>query len=141
MTIEEALYSKLASVAGITALVSTRIYPDAAPQGATRPLIVYRHSGRTDKACLSGDQSGLVLDDFELLAEGLEREDCAQIRDAISDGLDGTTARGTWGGVGGLAVRGCTITTASASQEQPPEASEDFRREALLDLTIIWKRG
>lgn len=80
------------------------------------------------------------MDDFELLSEGLERGDCAAVRDALQTALDGTAARGTWGGVGGVSVRGCTVGTASASQETPPEASQDFKREALLDLTIIWKR-
>lgn len=39
--VEPVIYTKLSGTAGITALVSTRIYPVQGPQGGTRPLIVY----------------------------------------------------------------------------------------------------
>lgn len=141
MTVEDALVAKLKSLGAISALVGTKIFPDTAPQGTATPYLVYEQTSRSDKACLSGERSGIVMDDFQFFAEGLERSDCAAIRDAVTAAVDGTLARGTWGGVGGIAVRGCTIGTASSSNENPPEASQDFRRKSMLDLTIIWKRG
>jgi len=140
MTIEDALFAKLSSVAGITALVSTRIYPDTAPQGAAQPFLIYRQSGRSDRACLSGERSGIVTDEFDLMAEGLDRAALSAIRDAVQAALDGTTARGLWGGVSGVNVRGCLVDTAIANKETPPESSEDHRRELVLSLTVIWKR-
>lgn len=37
----KALYNILSNAAGVTAIVSTRIYPDTAPQGSTLPYVVY----------------------------------------------------------------------------------------------------
>lgn len=57
--VTEALYSKLSGTAGLTALVSTRIYPDLMPQTPTMPAVVYqmisnhreeRHRGQTGDA-------------------------------------------------------------------------------------------
>ena len=57
--VTEALYSQLAATAGLTALVSTRIYPDLMPQPPTLPAVVYqmisnvreeRHGGQTGDA-------------------------------------------------------------------------------------------
>jgi len=39
--IGKALYGKLSATAAVTALVSTRIFPDMATQDATYPFIVY----------------------------------------------------------------------------------------------------
>ncbi len=41
MSIESDLYSTLAAAAGVTALVSTRIYPGLAPENATVPYVLY----------------------------------------------------------------------------------------------------
>lgn len=42
MSIETTLYSTLSSASGVTALVSTRIYPMVAPDTATTPYITYQ---------------------------------------------------------------------------------------------------
>lgn len=41
MIIEEALQAYLATVAGVTALISTRIYPEKLPQDPTLPAVKY----------------------------------------------------------------------------------------------------
>ena len=41
MTIETDLYDTLSNDAGVTALVSTRIYPQIAPESASLPYITY----------------------------------------------------------------------------------------------------
>lgn len=41
MSIESTLYSTLSTTAGVTSLVSTRIYPQVAPESAALPYIVY----------------------------------------------------------------------------------------------------
>jgi hypothetical protein len=40
-TVEQALYKELVATAQVAALVGTRIYPQAAPQGTTADYIVY----------------------------------------------------------------------------------------------------
>jgi len=57
--ISEALYTTLSTTSGVTALVSTRIYPNLMPQTPTLPAVVYqmisnvrgeRHRGQTGDA-------------------------------------------------------------------------------------------
>ena len=57
--VTQALYTQLSGTAGLTALVSTRIYPDLMPQSPTLPAVVYqmisnvreeRHGGQTGDA-------------------------------------------------------------------------------------------
>jgi hypothetical protein len=42
MNVGQIIYGVLSATAGVTALVSTRIYPDMAPQNATFPYIVFQ---------------------------------------------------------------------------------------------------
>lgn len=44
MSAESDLYASL-NVAGVTALVSSRIYPDMLPEGAAYPAVVYARTG------------------------------------------------------------------------------------------------
>lgn len=41
MSIETALYTTLTTHSGVSALISTRVYPNPAPQGAAKPRISY----------------------------------------------------------------------------------------------------
>ena len=45
MAIEEALYTRLSGHAGLTALVSTRIYPVKLPQNPVYPAVTYESRG------------------------------------------------------------------------------------------------
>jgi hypothetical protein len=54
MTVETALYSTLAGTSGVSALVSTRIYPGIAPESAAMPYIVYSLVGTDRLATLLG---------------------------------------------------------------------------------------
>ena len=42
MNVGQIIYGRLSAVAGVTSLVSTRIYPDMAPQNATFPYVVFQ---------------------------------------------------------------------------------------------------
>jgi len=54
MSIETDLYSTLSGAAGVTALVSTRIYPGVVPESASKPCIEYSTVIGTRDATLSG---------------------------------------------------------------------------------------
>jgi hypothetical protein len=56
--IETSLYAYLAAYAGLAALVSDRIYPVIAPQGSTKPCLVYTKIGNDRKHSMQG-YSGL----------------------------------------------------------------------------------
>jgi hypothetical protein len=53
---EESLYSTLTGYAGLTALVSTRVYPQVIPQGATMPLLVYTRVSTTREQAFGSGQ-------------------------------------------------------------------------------------
>lgn len=54
MSIESDLYSGLTGHAGLSALISTRLYPDVAPQNATRPYVVYQRISTRKFQAISG---------------------------------------------------------------------------------------
>ena len=51
MSAETALYAVLSAYAPLTALVSTRIFPDAIPEDKALPAVVYGNEGATPEAC------------------------------------------------------------------------------------------
>lgn len=63
---EQLLYQALAADPDLTGLVSDRIYAVKAPQGAAKPLIIYRRSRGRPEQTLTGYQ--LVTTDFAIEA-------------------------------------------------------------------------
>ncbi|MDV2503083.1 MAG: DUF3168 domain-containing protein [bacterium] len=94
MAIEEAIYTRLSTFAGLTALVSTRIHTLVLPEGVTYPAVsFFRVSGPRVHAM--GSEPGLVMPRFQVSAwdqdvEGVSsgyttaRAVSAQIRAALS---------------------------------------------------------
>lgn len=88
MSVESALYSYLGGVAAMTALVSTRIYPSQAPQGAALPYIVHHKISERRFPHVAGP-SGMVrarqqIDVFAATFDGAQA-----ISDVLRDRLDG----------------------------------------------------
>lgn len=54
MSAETELFALLAASAGVGAVVADRIYPDAADQGADRPLIVYTRAATEYERTIGG---------------------------------------------------------------------------------------
>lgn len=57
---EEAVYSRLSTFAGLTALVSTRIFPDRAPEGQVFPLVTFQRIS-TSRPSAFGVDAGLAI--------------------------------------------------------------------------------
>jgi hypothetical protein len=55
MSVGAALYDRLSNFAGLSALVSTRIYPVLAPQSVTLPYLVYERISGTRIRALTSD--------------------------------------------------------------------------------------
>ena len=45
MSIESIMFAALTQSGSLSALIGTRLYPDAVPQGASRPCVVYQRTG------------------------------------------------------------------------------------------------
>lgn len=91
-TINEALWTRLTGVSGLSALVSARVYPGYAPQNATRPFVTYFLVTRTHYTSHDGS-SGAARSRYQFSAWSdnyLEAEAVAeQIRLALQ-GYAGT---------------------------------------------------
>ena len=101
MVIEEALYAFLAATAGVTALVSTRIYPQVIPQDAVLPAIAYQRISGPRVHSQSG-ASGLAYPRFQFTCQAATYSAARQVANAVRAALDGY--RGTMGGAGGVSV-------------------------------------
>lgn len=62
------LYSKLAADSALTAVVSTRIYNEVAPQNATYPLVVYQMQSAVDLPAAGG---GRILTNSQWLVRAI----------------------------------------------------------------------
>ena len=58
--IESTLYTRLSTYSGLTALVSTRIYPLVCPQGVTYPAVVYQRISTMAREVAMGSDPGIV---------------------------------------------------------------------------------
>lgn len=105
MTIQDAIYSYLSTYSGLTALVSTRIYPIMAPQGAAAPhVIFYKASGNSVHTMSTDPRLGRSSFSFSCYAttpEGAQAVATA-IRDAMRD--QGGQTWGAVDGAGGLYI-------------------------------------
>jgi hypothetical protein len=65
-TIEEALVARLAAVAEVTALVTSRVYPVRAPQGAIMPCITYQRISAPQRDANFGADTGIAWPRFQI---------------------------------------------------------------------------
>lgn len=56
MSAETELYAVLSAASGLTALVDTRIYPDAIPEDSTLPAVVYGRASTDPVLSISGQK-------------------------------------------------------------------------------------
>lgn len=102
MTLEQALYSYLSTYAGLTALVSTRIYPVTMPQGVTYPAVTYTRIS-APRIHAMGRDTGLASPRVQVDCWGSSYSSvkgvAAQVRAALQD------FSGLMGGAGGVTVQ------------------------------------
>jgi hypothetical protein len=105
LNIEQAIFKYLSTYAGLSALVSTRIYPDLLPQTITYPAIVYTLiSGVNDETL--GEDSDTTEErwQFTINASSVDSRAnvCKQLKKAFKDYNKGSTR--IMGGSGGVPV-------------------------------------
>lgn len=80
--IEEALYKYLRDDAGVSALVSDRIYPLVAPQGAIMPAIVHQRITTARPQTLDGS-SGVALPWFQFRCWAATYDEACALAEAV----------------------------------------------------------
>lgn len=83
MSAESQLYAALSGAAGVTALVSTRIYPDAVPQEQALPSMAYARIETEYLSTIHGSSLG-QFGTFELVCMAEARDDADAIADAVA---------------------------------------------------------
>jgi len=128
-----ALYSILSGAAGVTELVSTRIYLARAPQGAALPYVWFEDRSTTYIRALSGDQAyRRSLVDVNCIAASAT--EAIAVADAVTSAIN--DARGTYAStpIVNVAVLGDDTNTL------PPTSGEEFGAfERSLDVEITWR--
>lgn len=82
MSAESDLYAALAGHAPLTALVSTRIYPDAIPEDKPLPAVVYSTEAAAPEWCLN-DTAAATAYRFRIVAWGTTRTAASGVGDQI----------------------------------------------------------
>ena len=104
MNAEKVVYALLSADAGVTAIVSTRIYPSDLPQQIAVPAIVYRHVDTVDRPTIHGDGgSQLVQTRISVIAIANDYATVKSINEAVKDAM-----RYRFGSIAGVQV--ATIT-------------------------------
>lgn len=95
--IEETIYTRLSTFAGLIALVNTRIYPIIMPQGVTYPAVTYqRISAESRESCMIEDV-GFARTTFQVTAWGDTFKEVRTISEQLRQALQRWTASGVQG--------------------------------------------
>jgi len=92
VAVEDAIYSRASGHAGLSALISTRIYPGLAPQDVTLPAVVYQRVSSVPESLLTAD-TDVIRDRFQftVLASSYES--------AVNVGIQIRSALQRWQGI------------------------------------------
>ena len=130
MTIEAAVYSRLGAVAGVTALVSTRIYPDQGPQKPTDPYITFRVVSERHEHHMTAAAGG-VFARVQIDCWSRTSEDAAAVGEAVRNALQGWT-----GTAGSVAVKLSHLANRFSMPAGPSDGSDAAWHRATLDFLM-----
>ena len=95
--IEATLYTRLSTFAGLTALVSTRIYPLICPQGVTYPAVTYQRISTMPREVAMGSDPGIARARIQVSAWGVTYSSVKAIADQIRLALERYNTTGIFG--------------------------------------------
>jgi hypothetical protein len=101
MQLEESLYTYLSTDSGISALISTRVYPEVAPQSASAPFLVYQRITTQRIHTMSADQ-GFVMATMQFTVWDNTITSARSVSEAVRAALQNHS--GLTGGVGGVTI-------------------------------------
>lgn len=130
MRIDEALYTFLSTTAGIAALVSTRVYPEALKVNVTMPAITYLQVSSVPIRTMGGRVGRSPR--FQIDCWGSTPSSARAVAETVITALDHYS--GTMGGGGGVTVRGAFLE--NDQQIHEPEAN---LHRVSLDFTIHYQ--
>ena len=118
MNLDEALYARLSTYAGLIALTSTRIYPMELPQTPTLPAITYYRVNAPTEHVMGETISDIERATYRIQCWGATMTSARAVADQVIAALDGF--KGLLGGA--LGVR-CWITRTNSLDLDDPDTS------------------
>jgi hypothetical protein len=116
MSLEDGLYTYLGANAGVSALVSTRIYPVVLPEGKALPALVFQRISSDRHYHLSG-YSQLCYARMQITSLATTPEGARGLAEAVRNALDAYA-----GAMGSTTVQSCMMDN---EVELPSEGSAD----------------
>lgn len=95
--IEETLFTRMSTFAGLTALVGARIYPLILPQGVTYPAVTYQRISSEPRESCMVDDAGIVRSRFQITAWGDTFAGVRNIMEQVRQCLQRWTTSGVQG--------------------------------------------
>jgi hypothetical protein len=127
LTVEQAVYERLAAAAGVTDLIQTRIYPILAPQDVARPYVVFARQETANLATLGGRGTHDRVD-LQVICHAETVDGARALASAVIVALD------EWRGAG--VVEWCRLTARTQARTQEVDAAPSLYAEALLFLIL-----
>ena len=125
--IEDAIYSRLAGFAGLSALVGTRIYPMHLPQKPNFPCLAYRRVSSSPINALAVD-TDIMTCNFDVASFSKTADECYSVAEQIRLSLQ------RWQGTeSGVVVMDCMIT--NIDQDYQPDL-EIYESELTMQITF-----
>lgn len=109
MTCGQSLFSHLAAVQGIAAIVDQRIYPVMGPQDEKRPLIVFALANRADDLVLRGPMT-MATTSWEVDCISPDYDQAHELAEAVIASLN--YFKGRLGGPDGVYVESASLSAA-----------------------------
>jgi len=128
-TLEEGVVAYLKQFSGLTALISTRVYPERIPDAATFPLVTYQRisTPRTLTMDTSGATGDLISPRFQFDAWATTTSGAKAITDQIRAALNGKT-----GSIGSVTIR------ASLADEEVPTFVPEIQKHRNRSEYIVF---
>jgi len=127
MPIDSAVYTRLSGFAGISALVSTRIYPPPVPQNGTYPLVTYQEVSRVPIHVMGGTASPVhIRYQVDCWAETVAgaKAVAAQVESAL-DNYAGTSD--------GVVILNCFLEVGQSMDYNDSEGVHRYMQEYVLE--------
>lgn len=134
-TIQEALHAKLVATSAVTALVSTRIYPEGSAQ-ATGPEAAAYVTYEAVSGMVINDHdgaSGLRRSRISFMAHAVTRASVVAVCEALIDALNGYS--GTVAGVSGVTIGHC-LCVGDGVDFYDPDLRQQLR---VVDFDVLYK--
>lgn len=95
--IEETVFTRLSTFAGLTALVGNRIYPMILPQGAVYPAVTYQRVSTYPRESCMGEDAGLARARIQVTAWAATFTGSKEVADQVRQALQRWTTTGVQG--------------------------------------------